>query len=262
MLFKHKEKEEQEKMSRKKFLIIVCSIYFVFYVVCKLYLLFALDTFINSDLLDVKYFDAETIKLDVKTTSDKEMMIDDFYINTVKLDGFEEINHISEDSYEVYEFIHETEDDNAYIYFTKDNNLITKINDYDENSIFYSLNHFPVYLSDFSKKSFLKKHDIKDEVDLVKYIRTREKTISNFFTPIYTVKERYFFYLIENNIPNVESSFKFIEGTYKGYVMRTYNMVYYLFDMGNGEVRCLTLYNLDYFDNDKINEILSNLVIK
>ena len=254
--------DAKEKMSRKKFLIIVCSIYFVFYIVCKLYLLFALDTFINDDLLDVKYFDAETIKLEINKDNDKEMLLDDFYINTLKLEEFEEINHIREGSYEVYEFLHETDKDNAYIYLAKDDNLITKINDYDENSIFYSLNHFPVYLSDISKKSFLNKHDITDEVDLMKYIRTREKKTSNLFTPIYTVKERYFFYLIENNIPNVESSFKFIDGTYKGYVMRTNNMVYYLFDMGNGEVIYMTLYNLDYFDNNKINEILSNLVIK
>ena len=63
-------------------------------------------------------------------------------------------------------------------------------------------------------------------------------------------------------VPNINSSFKYIEGTYKGYVYRTYNMVYYVFDVGNGEIRFLTLYNLDYFTDEKINEILSNLVIK
>ena len=113
-----------------------------------------------------------------------------------------------------------------------------------------------------AKKSYFNKYDIEDEVDLIKYIRTREKKTSNLFTPIYTIKERYFFYLIENNIPNINSSFKYIEGTYKGYVYRTYNMVYYVFDVGNGEIRFLTLYNLDYFTDEKINEILSNLVIK
>ena len=260
MLFKDKQKE---KMSRKKFLIITCSLYFIFYVVCKLFLLFSLDVFTNDTLLDKTYFDAETIKLDIKSSSDKELMVEDFAINTIKLDNFENVNYISEGNYEIYEFLYETNDgDNAYLYLAKDDNLVTKINDYDENSIFYSLNHFPVYLSDISKKSFLNKYDIKDEVDLVKYIRTREKKTSNIFTSIYTIKERYFFYLIENNIPNVESSFKFIDGTYKGYVMRTNNMVYYLFDTGNGEIRYLTLYNLDYFTDDKINEILNNLVIK
>lgn len=255
--------KDKEKMSRKKFLIIVCSLYFIFYVVCKLFLLFALDVFTNSDLLELKYFDAETVKLELNKNVNKEMMIDDFYINTIKLDNFEEANYIEEDSYEAYEFLYETgNEENAYLYLGKNDNLITKINDYDENSIFYSLNHFPVYLSDIAKKSYFNKYDIEDEVDLIKYIRTREKKTSNLFTPIYTIKERYFFYLIENNIPNINSSFKYIEGTYKGYVYRTYNMVYYVFDVGNGEIRFLTLYNLDYFTDEKINEILSNLVIK
>lgn len=255
--------KKKEKMSRKKFLIIVCSIYLVFYIVCKLFLLLALDVYTNNELLDTKYFDASTVTLKFDDKSDKEMLLNDFYINTLKLDGFEEMNHITEGSYESYEFLYETgEDENAYLYLGKNDNLITKINDYDETSIFYSLNHFPVYLSDLTKKSFFNKHDIKDEVDLVKYIRTRDKKTSNFFTPIYTIKERYFFYLIENNLPNINSSFQFIDGTYKGYVYKTYNMVYYVFDLGNGEIRFLTLYNLNYFDENKVKEILNNLIIK
>ena len=61
--------KDKEKMSRKKFLIIVCSLYFIFYVVCKLFLLFALDVFTNSDLLELKYFDAETVKLELNNVS-------------------------------------------------------------------------------------------------------------------------------------------------------------------------------------------------
>lgn len=257
------KKEKEDKMSRKKFLIIICSFYVVFYVVCKLFLLLALDVYTNNELLETKYFDAETITLNFKESTDKEMMVDDFAINTIKIDGFEEVNLIEEDNYKSYEFLYETgEEENAFLYLGKNDNLITKINDYDETSIFYSLNHFPVYISDMAKKSYFKKHDIKDEVDLVKYIRTRDKKTSNFFTSLYTIKERYFFYLIENNLPNINSSFKFIDGTYKGYVYKTYNMLYYVFDIGNGEIRFLTLYNLNYFDDNKVNEILENLIIK
>ncbi len=255
--------KNKKKMSRKKFLIICCFCYLLFYIVCKLFLLLSLDIYTNNELLEIKYFDAETITLNINKNNDKEMLLDDFYINTIKLDDFYEVNHITEGNYETYEFLYETgEEENAYLYLGKNDNLISKINDYDETSIFNSLNHFPVYLSDLSKKSFLKKHDIEDEVDLVKYIRTREKKTSNFFNSIYTIKERYFFYLIENNLPNINSSFKFIDGTYKGYVYKTYNMAYYVFDMGNGENRFLTLYNLDYFDDNKINEIISNLMVK
>ena len=258
-----KKDNNKEKMSRKKFLIIACSFYLVFYIVCKLGLLLALDIYTNNELQDKKYFDAETITINIDNKKDKEMMVEDFYINTAKLDGFEEMNHIEEGNYEAYEFFFETgEEENAYLYLGKNDNLITKINDYEETSIFYSLNHFPVYISDLTKKSYFKKHDIKDEVDLVKYIRTREKKTSNFFTSIYTIKERYFFYLIENNLPNINSSFKFIDGTYDGYVYKTYNMAYYVFDLGNGEIRFLTLYNLDYFDDNKVKDILGSLTIK
>lgn len=255
--------KKKEKMSRRKFLIIACSCYLIFYVVCKLFLLFALDVYTNNELLETTYFDAETITININNDNNKEMMVDDFVINTSKIDGFEEMNHIKEGNYEAYEFFYETgNEDNAYLYLGKNDNLITKINDYEETSIFYSLNHFPVYISDMTKKSYFKKYDIEDEVDLVKYIRTREKKTSNFFTPIYTIKERYFFYLIENNLPNINSSFKFIDGTYKGYVYKTYNMIYYVFDIGNGEIRFLTLYNLDYFDDNKVEEILNDLVIE
>ena len=258
-----KNDNNKEKMSRRKFLIIACCFYLIFYVLCKLGLLFALDVYTNSELLETKYFDAQTITLNIDSEETTDMMIDDFYINTLKLDGFEEMNHIEEGNYEAYEFFYETgEEENAYLYLGKNDNLITKINDYDETSIFYSLNHFPVYISDLTKKSYFKKHDIEDEVDLVKYIRTREKKTSDFFTSIYTIKERYFFYLIENNLPNINSSFHFIDGTYRGYVYKTFNMIYYVFDMGNGEIRFLTLYNLNYFNDNKVKEILNNLIIK
>ena len=260
---KKKKETKSEKISRKKFLIIVCSFYLVFYVICKLFLLLALDVYTNNELLETKYFDAETITLNLKESTDKEMMLEDFSINTLKIEGFEEVNYIEEGSYKSYEFLYETgEEENAYLYLGKNDNLITKINDYDETSIFYSLNHFPVYISDLAKQSYFNKYDIEDEVDLVKYIRTRDKKTSSFLTPIYTIKERYFFYLIENNLPNINSSFKFIDGTHKGYVYKTYNMLYYVFDMGNGEIRFLTLYNLNYFDDNKVNEILDNLIIK
>ena len=63
-------------------------------------------------------------------------------------------------------------------------------------------------------------------------------------------------------MPNINSSFQFIDGTYKGYVYKTFNMIYYVFDMGNGEIRFLTFYNLNYFDDNKVKEILNNLIIK
>ena len=133
-----KKDNNKEKMSRKKFLIIVCSFYLVFYIVCKLGLLLALDIYTNNELQDKKYFDAETITINIENKSDKELMVEDFYINTAKLDGFEEMNHIEEGSYEAYEFFYETGDEeNAYLYLGKNDNLITKINDYDETSIFY-----------------------------------------------------------------------------------------------------------------------------
>ena len=44
--------------------------------------------------------------------------------------------------------------------------------------------------------------------------------------------------------------------------MKTYNMVYYVFDIGNGEIRYLTLNNLNYLDDNKVNEIINNLIIK
>ena len=134
-------------MSRRKFLIIACSFYLIFYVLCKLGLLFALDVYTNSELLETKYFDAQTITLNIDSKETTDMMVDDFYINTLKLDGFEEMNHIEECNYEAYEFFYETgEEENAYLYLGKNDNLITKINDYDETSIFYSLYLFPVYI--------------------------------------------------------------------------------------------------------------------
>ena len=60
-----KKDNNKEKMSRKKFLIIACSFYLVFYIVCKLGLLLALDIYTNNELQDKKYFDAETITLNI-----------------------------------------------------------------------------------------------------------------------------------------------------------------------------------------------------
>ena len=127
-------------------------------------------------------------------------------------------------------------------------------------NVYYEFNYFPLYISNVLEKFYLKKYDIKNDIDLIKHIRERKKVECNFFTPIFKIKENYFFNYIETSLPPIDK-ITYIEGDLEGYIfeMDNYKQVCII---KNGMIYNLTFFKLDYFTDDVIEDVLRSVVIE
>jgi hypothetical protein len=130
----------------------------------------------------------------------------------------------------------------------------------DESSSYYEFNHFPFYISNLSREYYLDKHNINDDVDLIKFIRERKKANVRFTTPIVKIKENYFFNFVETNLPSLDNV-TYIEGDYRGYMLETDTFKQACI-VKKDKLYCLTFYKFDYFTDDMINDIIRSLIIE
>lgn len=253
------------KLSRPKFLTLTILFYILLYIVIKLFIVYAQDLFMNNDIYDKKYNIGKVMKI---TTYSKEQQENtDYYVAktseyTMKikneLEGFEEGDH--DVNYEYHLLYDEDNTIKAAFMMGKFETQIHAIKNYDESSYYYEFNRFPLYISNVLREYYLDKNEIKDDVDLIKYIREREKIHCNFLTPIITIKENFFFNFVENNLPEVDN-ITYIEGDLKGYMYETDTFKQACI-IKDDKLYCLTFYKLDYFTDEKIKDILSSLVIE
>lgn len=134
-----------------------------------------------------------------------------------------------------------------------------RISNYKNKNIDYSA--YSKHFNSLDKTKILKKHNINNDIDLIKYLSNRNTLKPNIFTSVKQMKEDYFFnYLIMLDYPKVYQ-IKLIEGFYNGYILDcgggVYevdilkdNKKYYFVFMGKG-------YTFDY-----IEDFLNTLVIE
>ena len=246
------------QLSKKSFIILLTLFFFFLYILLKLILLFTQDLFMNHEVYDKKYNIGDVWNIQSEYSGDR------FQIK------FNDNHQISTNNY-FSNYTLEDHDNNYYSYvqYGEDNLVqsvfmvgqydtqLYNINNYSEESYYYEFNHFPLYISDHLKKHYLKKYQINDDVDLVKFIRSRKKIQCNFFTPVIKMKENYFFNFVELSLPNLDE-ITYVEGDLNGYIVRgeDYKRVFLL---KNGKLYCLTFHKLNYFTDEKIKEILKSV---
>ena len=253
------------KMSRSKFIILVLIFYVFLYIVLKLFIVYAQDLFMDNDVYEKQYNIGKVLTVDTYPEEEKEN-IEYFESNAVDYkmkikNYFQEFEAGDKDNnYEYYLLYDEENKVEAAFMMGQFETQIHSIKDYDESSYYYEFNHFPLYISNLLRDYYLNKNDIKNDVDLIKYIRERKKEDVHFTTPIIKIKENYFFNFVETNLPSLDNV-TYIEGDLTGYMYETdtYKQICII---KNDKLYCLTFYKLDYFTEDMIEDILRSLVIE
>lgn len=237
-------------MKKSKFIIILVCFFILLYVVFKGILFYHSDLFMNNNIYDKQYPYAKVLNIN-KGNTDDNIKIKNIGIS---------INNFIKD-YKVTDkqdnYIRYDNDKSSVILIkTKDN--ISQINSTEIDSIFSELYYYPMYISETLRNHFLKEHNIKTDVDLIKYIRKRKREKSTIFTSIIKIKENYFYDFIETSIYNNIDNITYIEGDYLGYIIdyTDYKEVNILKD---SYIYKLVFMNKEEFNNNKINEIISSI---
>ena len=247
----------ESQMSRKNFIIFLTLFYVFLYIVLKLFIVFTQDLFMNHEVYDKTYNIGNVEK--ITTTSSENPFVVSFDKNSIKFKNVFQNFALEEqeNNYQSYAFYGDDGLVKAVFMVGEYETQLHNIHSYNEDSYYYEFNHFPLYISDLLKKHYLKKYNIEDDIDLIKFIRERKKIKCNFFTPVTKIKENYFFNFVELALPNLDQ-ITYLEGDLNGYMFEgdNYKRVFLL---KNDKLYCLTFHKLDYFTDDLIYEILSSI---
>ena len=253
---------EEEKMSRTTFLIIVGVSYLVLYFILKVFIVFTQDLFMNNEVYKKTYNEATVLKIEKSNEENIDYFTsksDKFKIKVKNyFDGFELIEQ--DNNYESYALYNDDNLVKAVFVMGEYDTQIYNINNYNEDSYYFEFNHFPLYISDITRKHYLKKYNINDDVDLIKFIRERKKVNCNFFTSILKIKENYFFNFVELALPELDN-ITYLEGDLEGYIIPGEDFKR-AFVLKNDKLYCFTFHKLDYFSDDVIKDILSSMIIE
>ena len=255
----------ENKMSRTKFIALTAIFYIIIYIVVKLFIVYTQDLFMDNDVYSKQYNIGKVLTVNSYTEEEKANTdyfesYSDSYKMKIK-NYFTEFEAGDSDSNYEYYLLYDAENQiNAAFMMGQFETQIHSIKNYDESSYYYEFNHFPLYISNLLREYYLNKNNITNDVELIKFIREREKEDGKFTTPIIKIKENYFFNFVETNLPSLDNV-TYIEGDLTGYMYETdtYKQVCII---KNDKLYCLTFYKLDYFNDDMILDILRSLEIE
>ena len=252
-------------MSHKKNYVLLVIFYLFIYTALKLILVYYQDLFMSNEVYDREYGIGDV--LTINSYSKEEKKDTDYFESKSKNFSMKVKNYFNDfeagdfdTNYEYYMLYDDNNQVEAAFMMGQFDTQLSSINSLDRNSLYYEFNYFPLYISTFLRNRFLKKYDINDDVDLIKYIRSRKKINCDFFTPITSIKENYFYNFIETVLPDLDKV-TYIEGDLHGYMYEadSYKQACIIKD---DKMYCLTFSKLDYFDDEKIKDILESLVIE
>lgn len=253
------------KLSRIKFLILVTIFYILLYVVLKLFIVYTQDLYMDNQVYDKTYNIGKVLQISSYTKEEQEQTeyfetsSDNFKMKVKNYFKDFELGD-SDYNYEYYILYDDTNNVSSAFMMGQFETQLHYIKTYDESSYYYEFNHFPLYISNLLREYYLNKYKIKDDVDLIKFIRERKKINCNFITPIVTIKENYFFNFVETNLPELDN-ITYLEGDLEGYMYETDSFKQACI-IKNDKLYCLTFYKLDYFTEDKIEDVLRSLIIE
>lgn len=255
----------ENRLSITKFIIIMIALYIILYVVLKLFIVFTQDLYMKNEVTDKTYGIGSVLQITSyteeekanttyfeSTSSDLSIKVKDYF------QGFEEGD--KDNNYEYHMLYEEDNTIKAVFMMGKFKSQIYNINDFNEDNYYYEFNHFPLYISKLAKEYYIKKNNIKNDVDLIKYIRSRKKEDCNFFTPIIKIKENYFFNFVETSLPSLDSV-TYLEGDIEGYIYEATNFKQACI-LKEDDLYCLTFFKLDYFNDDIIKDVLRSVIIE
>jgi len=192
-------------------IIVIIVIILGCFVGCKLFNVVKYKTdFTNEEYKDiVNRLQVKGI-INVKST----LINDDEYIN---YDGLKIRNDFKD-----YEIVHN--DDNHIAYENKEKNILISISGLTESIVDKIKNDDFLKLKEKDLVYILKKNNIKNDYDLIKYISNQKTKNNNIFTSTKKMKENYFMYFATYNHMSVGENISLIEGDYEGYILNMYDI--------------------------------------
>ena len=252
----------EEKMSKRRFTILLVLLYVVLFILFKLFLVYSQDLFMDHSVYDRSYSFGNVLTIKSQPLPKEETFTSQSNQYRIKVknyfSGFE--LEEMEDQHETYTLYGEDDFIQAVFMMGIYPTQITNIHDDSIDSIYYEFNRFPLYISDILSNHFFHKYEIHNDVDLIKFLRERKKEKCGFFTPISKIKENYFFNFIELQYPSLDK-ITYLEGDVEGYLLEEDNYKR-VFILKNNQLYYFVFYQLDYFTNEVIEDILSSLVIE
>ncbi len=254
-----------DKLSKKTLIVFLIVFYVLLYIFLKFIIVYCQDLFMSNDVFLKKYEDAKVLKIESYSTDKRKET--DYFSNKsdqykIKVKNYFNDFEIgdSDTNYEYYMLYNDDGKIKAAFMFGQFETQLYNIDRFDKDSQYYEFNFFPLYISSMLRNHYLDKYNIKNDVDLIKYIRERKKIECNFLSSITTIKENYFFNYIETVLPDLDK-ITYLEGDYEGYMFESdsYKQACIIKD---DKLYCLTFYKLEYFDDEKISDILNSVIIE
>ncbi len=108
---------------------------------------------------------------------------------------------------------------------------------------------------------FFEKYNIKNDVDLIKFLSTYEYKENNLFTSTNKMKENYFVKFITSFLMSLGESVTLIDGDYEGYILNM-DEIKEVSIIKNNKKYVFTFLKTDYFNDGYIKELLNTIKIE
>lgn len=241
------------------FILKLLCFYVVLFILFKFGIVYISDRFMNNEITNKTYGIGNVIT-SKKYSKDQINNTNYLKFKNFKIKNYVEDFELDDTDYNYKYYVNTNLDKNTALMIGIFQTRIGEINNYNSDSIYVELNHFPIYISKTSRNKFLEKHNINNDVDLIKYIRSREKNDYNIFTSTTKIKEEYFYNFIEYNMPNLDKIY-YIDGDRTGYVFVDDDMKQISL-IENEKLYVIRVYNLEFFNDEVIKDIINSAIIK
>lgn len=199
---------------------------------------------------------SDTITIQTKRLShDQYVIFDDMKIKNPSSD-FQIAKNYSKDGFKTYALSSEGEHFKTAFMIGKIDTLVYQLQN---DSTLYEV--FNGKISNADAVKFLKKNHITKDIELFQFLSQVKEEKNHIFTSVAKMKERYLLHGIAfTTIPKV-NSISLIDGDYTGYIWNA-NKLREVVILKNNKRYIYTFYNLDYFTDEMIKELLNTIEIQ
>lgn len=199
---------------------------------------------------------ANTITIENKKLNDDEYLI----FNDIKI----------KNDFEKFEILDNSTDEHR-MYVLKDNDVVkasfgvgstteSVVEILSDDLSIYGWTEEHLSISKEERIRFFEKYNIKNDVDLIKFLSTYEYKENNLFTSTNKMKENYFVKFITSFLMSLGESITLIDGDYEGYILNM-DEIKEVSIIKNNKKYVFTFLKTDYFTDEYIKELLNTLII-
>lgn len=203
---------------------------------------------------NLKFSDRITIQ--TKKLSDEEYVVfDDMKIKNPS-SNFQVSENFSDKEFKIYALSSEGEHFKTAFMIGKTDTLLYRLQN---DSTLYEVFNGKIFNSDVIK--LLNKNNITNDIELFQFLSQIQEETNYIFTSVAKMKERYALQgIVLTTIPII-NGISLIDGDYTGYILNA-NKLREVSILKNNKKYVYTFYNLKYFTEEKIKELLNTIEIQ